>query len=246
MRGNAGHEAVGYETDPDSELLEDLLHLVDRRLVDEGGGVTPSSLPPSREAARQFPAISAPTVAKTDSCRGDGAAASSRTASWSRPSSLPPPPAPDARSYNACIAACRRSGKYGLARLFFLEMMSRGLRPDVWTFRSALLPHSQGRPAAAAKVEELESAPMVQMMSAAKRRQSSAAAAAAAAAATSASTVTPQEQRPSPRRSEAGVFWRQALLMLEEVDAEGLGPDPPCISLVLSECARAGRWEVRA
>lgn len=39
--------------------------------------------------------------------------------------------------------------------------------------------------------------------------------------------------------------WRVALSLLREVDEEGLGPDPPCISLVLSECARAGRWEVR-
>lgn len=48
-------------------------------------------------------------------------------------------PPPDVCSYNFCIAACRRGGQPGLARLFFLEMMSRGLRPDVKTFKSMLL-----------------------------------------------------------------------------------------------------------
>lgn len=51
----------------------------------------------------------------------------------------PAPPRPDVCSYNHCIAACRRAGKWGLARLFFLELMSRGLRPDGTTVKSALL-----------------------------------------------------------------------------------------------------------
>lgn len=39
--------------------------------------------------------------------------------------------------------------------------------------------------------------------------------------------------------------WMQALSLLDAVNGEGLGPDPPCLSLALSECAKAGRWEVR-
>lgn len=49
------------------------------------------------------------------------------------------PPSPDTYSYNCCIAACRRGGKSGLARLFFVEMLSAGLRPNAATFLSMLL-----------------------------------------------------------------------------------------------------------
>lgn len=49
------------------------------------------------------------------------------------------PPSPDTYSYNCCIAACRRGGESGLARLFFVEMMSAGLRPNASTFLSMLL-----------------------------------------------------------------------------------------------------------
>lgn len=52
---------------------------------------------------------------------------------------LPMAPPPDVYSYNSCIAACRRGGQAGLARLFFHEMMSRDLRPDVNTLKSMLL-----------------------------------------------------------------------------------------------------------
>eukprot|EP00903_Cladosiphon_okamuranus_P018240 g16779.t1 len=241
MRGSAAHEAEDDENDPDSELLEELL-----RLMDDGESGTPSPLPPTPPRGRETPphTVAETTAAKMGSTPRDGPPASWMASSWSRPSSAPPP-APDARSYNACIAACRRSGKYGLARLFFLEMMSRGLKPDVWTFKSALLPHSQKL-----SVEE----PSAPAFPAAKHSRqgssssSSSSAAAAAAAAPVARYTQSQEHRSAPQlerrnENEAGVFWRQALLMLEEVDAEGLGPDAPCVSLVLSECARAGRWE---
>lgn len=49
------------------------------------------------------------------------------------------PPSPDTYSYNCCIVACRRGGESGLARLFFLEMLSVGLRPNTGTFLSMLL-----------------------------------------------------------------------------------------------------------
>ena len=50
----------------------------------------------------------------------------------------PLPPPPDVHSFNACIAACRRGGQPGLARLLFREMLSRDLRPDVRSFVSML------------------------------------------------------------------------------------------------------------
>ncbi|CAM9402970.1 unnamed protein product [Ectocarpus sp. 13 AM-2016] len=148
-------------------------------------------------------------------------------------SSLFSPPAPDVRSYNSCIAACRRGGQSGLAKLFFHDMLSRGLRPDVWTFKSAVLDRLQAQP-------PTPPAP----------------AAAAAAAATKAGIRQDQEissrpdfsggqERLPPSRApqQARSPWRALLVLLEEVDGEGLGPDTPCINLALTECARAGRWE---
>ncbi|CBN78462.1 conserved unknown protein [Ectocarpus siliculosus] len=217
MRGNDAQE------DDDHDLAEILL------LLDEERPDTPPSSPPASAEERQEPLASnhSPTTATAKGGSPDGV--EFRVAALS---SLFSPPSPDVRSYNSCIAACRRGGQSGLARLFFHDMLSRGLRPDVWTFKCAVLGRLQAQPPTPPPAP------------------------AAAAAATKAGTRQDPEissrpgfsggqERLPPSRApqQARSPWRALLVLLEDVDGEGLGPDPPCINLALTECARAGRWE---
>ncbi|CAM9984248.1 unnamed protein product, partial [Ectocarpus fasciculatus] len=216
MRGNDDEEE-----DYDDELAEILLQL------DEDRSDTPmSSLPASAEERQRPPLAPNDSPAATATKGGSPDGVEFRVAS---PSSPFPPPAPDVRSYNSCIAACRRGGQSGLAKLFFHDMLSRDLRPDVWTFKSAVLDRLQApsrtppAPTAAAtktgirQNQEISSRPD---FSGGQER-------------------LPPSRAPHQARSP----WRALLVLLEEVDGEGLGPDPPCINLALTECARAGRWE---
>ncbi|CAM9253487.1 unnamed protein product [Hapterophycus canaliculatus] len=234
MRGSMFEDDNG-RGEEDAELLEILL------LLDEQeGGTAPlssSPFPPSEDRNVQPRPTAASAVAAAAAVSAETAdpheeAAPFRTGSASLLAPAPPPPRPNVRSYNSCIAACRRAGQYGLARLFFHEMMSRGLRPDVWSFKSAILERVRAPPMTPTAKEGI---------------------AAAAAAAPTFPIAQPEGNRGGSVSSErslhnshssgAGLYWREAFALLDIVDGEGLGPDPPCINLVLSECAKAGRWE---
>ncbi|CAM9817139.1 unnamed protein product [Ectocarpus sp. 4 AP-2014] len=196
-------------------------------LLDEEQRDTPPSSPPASPEDRQEPLASNHSPATATAQGGSPDGVEFRVAV---PSSLLfSPPAPDVRSYNSCIAACRRGGQSGLAKLFFHDMLSRGLRPDVWTFKSAVLDRLQAQPptppappaaAAAATVRQDQDVSSPRDFSGGQERLP-----------------------PSRAHQQARSPWRTLLVLLEEVDGEGLDPDPPCINLALTACARAGRWE---
>ncbi|CAM9318657.1 unnamed protein product [Scytosiphon promiscuus] len=230
MRGNTFED--GIEGEEDAELLELLL------LLDEGEGASPPpsspSLlsgdtgiqpPPTADGTDAATEAGPLTAAAIETAAPAGGEAPFRAVSASSPA--PVPPRPNVRSYNSCIAACRRAGQYGLARLFFQEMMSRGLRPDVWSFKSAIL----------------ERAPVPPLPTATATTSASAASPTFPISETEQKRVGSSTRQDGPPKGGSGFFWREALSLLDGVDGEGLGPDPPCINLVLSECAKAGRWE---
>lgn len=216
----------GNDQEDDDELADILL------LLDEERTDTPPSSPPASAEERPKPPLASNHSPTATAKGGSPDGVEFRVAS---PSSFFSPPPPDVRSYNSCIAACRRGGQSGLAKLFFHDMLSRGLRPDVWTFKSAVLDRVQAQPPtppapAATATATAAKAGIRQIQENSSRPD-----------------VSGGQERLPPSRApqQARSPWRALLVLLEEVDGEGLGPDPPCIILALTECARAGRWEVR-
>ncbi len=193
MRGAA------YNPEDEADQAVELSELL--RLLDDDLSRSVSPPSPGAQSRPAAGAFGAGPAAKTKAGipppdRGNelrtGTGTGSSPPAATAPTPLPPPP--DTRSFNACIAACRRGGQFGLARLFFHEMLSRELKPDVWTFKSAMLARSRFRPAATA----------------APTNTAAAAAAAAPAAASPSSPRDRSASRPPPgparRRTRAALL----------------------------------------